>query len=54
MKGVAHHVFHLALAPVAASTAFALLARPLIDRLQGDPTFNGDIQLCLLMCASHL
>lgn len=35
---VAHHVFHLPLAPAAASTAFALLARPLIDRLQGNPT----------------
>jgi molybdopterin molybdotransferase len=35
---VAHHVFHLPLAPLAASTAFALLVRPLIARLQGGPS----------------
>jgi molybdopterin molybdotransferase len=34
--GVAHHVFHLPIAPIAASTAFALLVQPLIARLQGD------------------
>jgi molybdopterin molybdotransferase len=34
---VAHHIFHLSLAPVAASTAFALLVQPLIARLQGGP-----------------
>jgi molybdopterin molybdotransferase len=34
---VAHHVFHLPPAPVAASTAFALLVRPLIAHLQGGP-----------------
>jgi molybdopterin molybdotransferase len=34
---VAHHVFHLPLAPLAASTAFALLVQPLIGRLQGGP-----------------
>lgn len=34
---VAHHVFHLPLAPMAASAAFALLVRPLIARLQGGP-----------------
>jgi molybdopterin molybdotransferase len=32
---VVHHVFHLPLAPMAASTAFALLVRPLIAGLQG-------------------
>jgi molybdopterin molybdotransferase len=32
---VAHHVFHLPLTPVAASTAFALLVHPLIAGLQG-------------------
>ena len=35
--GVAHHVFHLPIAPIAASTAFALLVQPLIARLQGGP-----------------
>ncbi len=35
---VAHHVFHLPLAPLAASTAFALLVHPLIARLQGSPS----------------
>ncbi len=34
---VAHHVFHLSLAPIAASTAFSLLVQPLISRLQGHP-----------------
>ncbi len=34
---VAHHVFHLPLAPIDASIAFTLLVRPLIARLQGDP-----------------
>ena len=34
--GVAHHVFHLPIASMAASTAFALLVHPLIARLQGD------------------
>jgi molybdopterin molybdotransferase len=34
---VAHHIFHLPLAPVAASTAFAMLVQPLIARLQGGP-----------------
>jgi molybdopterin molybdotransferase len=34
---VAHHVFHLPPAPLAASTAFALLVQPLIARLQGCP-----------------
>jgi molybdopterin molybdotransferase len=33
---VAHHIFHLPLAPLAASTAFALLVHPLIARLQGN------------------
>jgi len=33
---VAHHVFHLPLAPMAASTAFTLLVQPLIARLQGE------------------
>jgi molybdopterin biosynthesis enzyme len=36
-RRVAHHVFHLPLAPVAASTAFSLLVQPLIARLQGGP-----------------
>lgn len=35
---VAHHVFHLPLTPVAASTTFALLVQPLLARLQGDPS----------------
>jgi molybdopterin molybdotransferase len=35
---VAHHLFHFPLAPIAASTAFALLAQPLIARLQGNPS----------------
>jgi molybdopterin molybdotransferase len=34
---VAHHIFHLSLAPIAASTAFTLLVQPLIARLQGGP-----------------
>ena len=34
---VAHHVFHLPPAPIAASTAFALLVQPLIAVLQGGP-----------------
>jgi molybdopterin molybdotransferase len=34
---VSNHVFHLPLAPVAASTAFALFVQPLIARLQGNP-----------------
>ena len=34
---VAHHLFHLPLAPLAASAAFALLVQPLIARLQGCP-----------------
>jgi molybdopterin molybdotransferase len=34
---VSNHIFHLPLAPVAASTAFALLVQPLIARLQGNP-----------------
>ncbi len=33
---VIHHVFHLPMSPIAASTAFALLVQPLIARLQGD------------------
>ncbi len=32
---VAHHIFHLPFAPMAATTAFALLVQPLIARLQG-------------------
>jgi molybdopterin molybdotransferase len=35
---VAHHVFHLPLSPLAASTAFAVLVHPLIARLQGGPS----------------
>jgi len=34
---VAHHVFLLPLAPIAAATAFVLLVQPLIARLQGGP-----------------
>ena len=34
---VAHHIFHLPIAPMASSTAFALLVQPLIGRLQGSP-----------------
>ena len=34
---VAHHIFHLSLAPVSASIAFAMLVQPLIARLQGGP-----------------
>ncbi len=34
---VAHHVFHLPIAPVAASIAFSILVEPLLARLQGAP-----------------
>ena len=35
---VAHHIFHLPMAPLAASTVFAMLVHPLIARLQGSPS----------------
>ena len=49
---VAHHVFHLPLAPLAASTAFALLVHPLIARLQGDPT-DGPRTVAALWEGTH-